>query len=161
MTYIATSYEYKGKVLRSGGADGADTAFQRGVRDPSKRQIFLPWDGFNGLKHCPENGIFYWKYLTGHKLAAETVRRYHPAPDRLSAGGFSLMARNAMQILGPTMDDPVELVVCYAPLDKKGNPKGGTSQAIRIAQDHGIQVKNLADESVLEPLRLFWPLTST
>ena len=38
-------------VLRSGGASGADTAFERGCDSVGgEKQIFLPWKGFNKSK---------------------------------------------------------------------------------------------------------------
>ncbi|NYZ25158.1 hypothetical protein HND93_36125, partial [Azospirillum sp. ROY-1-1-2] len=38
-----------GWVLRSGGAVGADQAFERGCdRVGGRKEIFLPWPGFDG-----------------------------------------------------------------------------------------------------------------
>ena len=46
MTTIAKKLAKLGYTCNSGGADGADSAFERGA--VINRQIFLPWDGFNG-----------------------------------------------------------------------------------------------------------------
>ena len=45
MTAIAKRLASLGYTCNSGGADGADSAFERGA--VINRQIFLPWDGFN------------------------------------------------------------------------------------------------------------------
>ena len=37
-----------GLVLRSGGAPGADTAFESGVDQADAKVIYVPWDGFQG-----------------------------------------------------------------------------------------------------------------
>ena len=56
------------------------------------------------------------------------------------------MARNAMQILGPNMDHPADLVVAYTP---GGAVQGGTGQALRMAGSLGIPIRNLGDSDVL------------
>lgn len=39
-------------ILRSGGAPGADTAFEYGAKFAGgQREIYLPWSGFNGIEH--------------------------------------------------------------------------------------------------------------
>jgi hypothetical protein len=45
MTKLARRLDELGFVLRSGGADGADSAFEDGAKN---KQVFLPWEGFNG-----------------------------------------------------------------------------------------------------------------
>jgi predicted Rossmann fold nucleotide-binding protein DprA/Smf involved in DNA uptake len=46
MTRIAMRMAELGWVLRSGGAKGADYAFEKGAGD--KKEIYLPWRGFGG-----------------------------------------------------------------------------------------------------------------
>lgn len=48
MTDIARFLAETGYTLRSGGASGADTAFESGVLHIDKKEIYLPWSGFNG-----------------------------------------------------------------------------------------------------------------
>jgi len=43
MTKIAQRMSEKGFVLRSGGAKGADEAFENGA---GEKEIYLPWRGF-------------------------------------------------------------------------------------------------------------------
>ena len=136
-------------ILRSGGADGADDAFFEGVtpeRRKTRTQIFLPSKCFR-RHEAPLRGCIDATRLPAWPRALETVDKYHPMPTRLAPFARRLMARNAMQVLGPDLDDPVSFVVCWTP---GGEVVGGTSQAIRIALDHGIPIRNLGREGDLQ-----------
>jgi hypothetical protein len=76
----------------------------------------------------------------------------HPAWGACSPAARLLHARNVMQIWGEDLKTPVEFVLCYAPLDQAGQPKGGTRTAILIAKAAGIPVFNLAYSPGLEEL---------
>jgi hypothetical protein len=131
MTDIAHFLSETGYILRSGGAPGADTAFEAGVPDPAKKEIYLPWKDFNG------NGSSRFRVTDeALKLASE----FHPAWDKLSYGARKLMGRNGYQVLGFRLLDPVEFVVCWT---KGGKETGGTAQAIKIAKSRRIPVYNL------------------
>ena len=65
MTKIAFKLETDGFVLRSGGADGADTAFSKGCK---LKEIFVPWNGFNNLP---------MSYQTPNE-SFEIARIFHP-----------------------------------------------------------------------------------
>ena len=152
----------QGWWLRSGGAEGADTAFEEGVDsvNPKQKEIWLPWDGFNGRYYEDGDG---WQFRIGSDRDMDEAKAFHPAWHRLSQGGRKLQARNVAQILGgwvqpvPSPDDPDPdfgggaydayragptslMVVCWT---KDGKASGGTGQAIRIAQAHGVPVRNL------------------
>jgi hypothetical protein len=129
MTEIASRLSLLGYTLYSGGADGADHAFELGA---SQKIIFLPWNGFNGRK---EDGNEY--VVPPQNL--DLVRRFHPNPSNLSSGGLSLMSRNSYQILGPDLQSPVDFVLCWT---KDGKMVGGTSQALRIAKSKNIPIFN-------------------
>lgn len=145
MRSLAGRMEQQGWKLRSGGARGADAAFESGVVAPANRAIFLPGRSFNGRVAGP-GGYYDSTQLPGWQRALETVARYHPAPDRLSPFARSLMARNAMQVMGPSLDRPADLVVAWTP---GGAITGGTGQALRMAQDLGIEVRNLGNPETL------------
>lgn len=130
MTTIARRLDSMGYCLRSGGAAGADAAFESGAKT---KQIFLPWDGFNGRN---VDGISY--LVPPYNL--DLVNQFHPATSKLKSGALKLMSRNSYQILGPNLNDPVEFVLCWTEGSKK---KGGTAQAIRIAEHCSIPVFNL------------------
>jgi hypothetical protein len=131
MTETAQFLSANGYILRSGAAEGADRAFEKGVQDESLKEIFLPWLGFNG--HKSE----HYKMTTAGFFVGE---KYHPRWHSLTDSAKRLMVRNGYQILGDALQDPVEFVLCWTPDGKK---TGGTAQAIRIAEDYGIPVINL------------------
>lgn len=132
-----------GFCLRSGGAKGADSAFESGVDDwtstltadesttPSK-EIFLPFKGFNGNR-----SPLYGSDREARMLAKE----YHPRWDILSCLGRDFMARNVYQVLGRDLVSPSAFVLCWTP---GGRVEGGTGQALRIAEDRGIPILNFA-----------------
>ncbi len=129
MTEVAKVLDAHGWTLRSGGAQGADSAFEAGAT--WNREIYLPWDGYNG-KHGGATMPVHpdWAALA---LAA----RYHPAWRHLSPSAQKMMARNGYQVLGPNLDDPVAFVMCWT---LGGHGGGGTGQALRIAKDKGIPI---------------------
>jgi hypothetical protein len=137
MTAIAKKLASLGYTCNSGGADGADSAFERGA--VVNRQIFLPWDGFN--RRTVANMIKMHgegSYLVP-SFNPDLVRKYHPKPDALSDAGWKFMSRNSYQVLGKDLNTPVEFVLCWT---KDGKASGGTGQSLRIAKDHGIPIFN-------------------
>ena len=156
MTQLAGRMESDGWRLRSGGARGADAAFEAGVADPSKRAIYLPGASFN-QRVAGSSGYIDSTRLPGWEQALETVAQYHPAPERLSPFARDLMARNAMQVMGPNMDRPADLVVAYTP---GGEVVGGTGQALRMAGALGIPIRNLGDPATLASVRRYLGLNA-
>ena len=132
MTAIAQYLDKRGYALRSGGADGADLAFERGARH---KEIFLPWKGFNGSKSplylVPEKAL---------KIAEEVLPEFPHCTPAVQ----KLKARNMMQVLGPGLDDPCDFVICWT---EDGALRGGTAAAIRLAKKHQIRVFNLGLEA--------------
>ena len=127
----------KGCILRSGGAEGADQAFEKGCdKAKGKKEIYLPWFGFNN-----KNGIVPEMTDSLYEFSA----KYHPAWNQLSQGAKKLIARNACQVFGITGDNPVDFIICWTP---NGEIKGGTGQALRIAKDFAIPVFNLGSMSL-------------
>ena len=57
-----------------------------------------------------------------------------------------------MQVLGKTMSEPAKMVVAWTP---GGQIVGGTGQALRIAQSHGIPIRNLGNPEVLQNVQRF------
>jgi hypothetical protein len=142
MEGIAIILSQRGYKLRSGGADGADNAFERGcILDGGEREIYLPWEGLNGRQPNAPYCI-YPPTSKAFKLAAQ----YHPAWQRCSRAARLLHARNSHQILGKDCETRSKFVVCWH------LNKGGTMQAIRIATDYDIDIYNLADVGIYEQL---------
>lgn len=149
-----------GFTLRSGGARGADTAFESGAlfaatgkestdegvyrRKVDGIEIYLPYQKFN--RHPSE------RYGTT-KAARDIARQYHPNWEILSCTGRDFMGRNAYQILGSGLNTPVSFVLCWTP---GGRFTGGTGQALRHAKDLGIPILNFGvddDERISDYLQ--------
>lgn len=146
MAELAYVLARQGWTLRTGGAPGADDAFEQGHRRHGFGvELFLPSLRFNGHHAARLYGPTEDAYLI--------AERYHPAWDQLDSVGRNLHARNSHIILGTELDDPVTMVVCWTPdgsLDGSTSTSGGTGQGLRIAADYGIPVFNLARDEHMD-----------
>jgi hypothetical protein len=142
MSTIAKFLAERGYTLRSGGAAGADTAFESGVPEGMPKEIYLPWKGF---QDNPSK-----RYNVCQK-ALDLAERYHPVWSLLGRNAQRLMARNCYQVLGEDLKTPVDFIVCWTP---GGSLRGGTAQAIRIAKDLHIPVYNLGKAKDLEFVKM-------
>ncbi len=127
-------------TLLSGGADGADSAFEEGS---GLKEIYLPWPGFRDRQgpSCIDRPT---------DEARRVAAVVHPAWSRLSGSAQSLLARNSHQILGGNLRLPVDFVVCWTPdgcetESARSRSTGGTGQAIALADRWGVPVVNLAN----------------
>lgn len=144
MRQAASSLASDGWTLRSGGADGADSAFEEGAKESArfhnelpKMEIYLPWKNFN-KNPSP--------LFEPTKEALELASQFHPAWWNCSYGAKRLHARNGHQVLGLDLKTPSEFVVCWT---KAALFQGGTAQAMRIATHHKIPIYNLANKDDL------------
>lgn len=124
MRGLGTLLAYRGWTLRSGGALGADTAFEEGCDiENGRKEIFFANDA--------------------SKDAIEIAEHCHPAWHRCTEVARKLHGRNAMIVLGRDLRTPARFVVCWT---KDGLAVGGTGLAIRIANRCTIPVINLFDK---------------
>jgi len=132
-----------GFILRSGGANGADSYWEEAFdRYMGRKEIFLPWRGFNKNRST--------LYNEPPQEAYDIAAKIHPVWHKLSASVKNLHARNVLQVLGKDLQTPSELVVCWT---SDGKASGGTATAINLAKEHQIPVYNLfnkEDESSLD-----------
>lgn len=124
-------------TLRSGGADGADTAFERGA---TLKEIYLPWKGFNNSQ-----SELYEVGRDALKIA-ETI---HPNWEACQPAARNLHGRNCYQVLGKNLRTPSCFVVCWT---ENGKLVGGTTTAIKLATIWGIPVFNLAILPSIDPI---------
>lgn len=143
MGFMARELERFGFTLRSGGAEGADLAFENGVTDPANKEIYLPWPGFNGHSEVGVIWPIEQRLLEARKIAA----KFHPIWDRLSGTQQHFHIRNVFQVLGRDLNDPVKFVICWTEGGKHG---GGTGQAIRIAQAYSVPIFDMGSVSSME-----------
>lgn len=137
MTLAAKELCEFGWKLRSGGAEGADTAFSQGT---AFKEIHLPWSGYNSLY---ANGRdFIIPPITPQ--IEDVAARHHPKWEHLSQGVRKLMCRNVTIVLGAHLDQPANMVLCWTPW---GRLQGGTAHGMRIAFSFDIPVFNLALEA--------------
>jgi len=123
MTQIASVLETNEYVLRSGGADRADKAFEAGVRSPANKEIFDPRHG----------------HLEISEGAIALVKELHPNPEA-AMKYIQFLGRSAYQVLGVNLDKPVDFVICWS---IKGQLIGGTAMGMRIALKYNIPVYNM------------------
>lgn len=137
MEHAGENLAKMGLTLRSGAAEGADTAFELGVSHvEGTKEIYLPWKKFR-----QRQSTYEYPSLEAHALGV----KYHPNWRALSQGAQNLMARNSHQVLGWDLNSPALFVLCWTPGGKGG---GGTGQAIRIAKAHNIPVIDLGAVSL-------------
>jgi len=121
-----------GAWIRSGHADGADYAFEKGARE--KCIVYLPWDSFNHDK--PILGKASALNFIDED-AFNIVLEHEPHAVSCSNGVKLLKCRNVYQVLGRDMCSHSDLVVCWTP---GGTNSGGTGLAVKIARDYNIPV---------------------
>ena len=134
---VADELHSLGYTLRSGGAEGADTAFEKATYN---KEIYLPWKGFN--KNDSE--LILGSDKLNNAKAWSIAKMFHPKFSSLTNSSKKLIVRNSFQVFGKQMNSPSEFVVCWT---VDGKDSGGTGQAIRIARAHNIPVFNLADKN--------------
>lgn len=133
LTILARQLAREGYTLRSGGAPGADLAFEAGAG--ARKRIYLPWRGFNGS----DSPLHEFSPDLLARAEAEAAA-HHPRWRQLPEAARRLHTRNVFQVLGDDLDSPSEFVICWTP---RGELVGGTAQALRIAASHGVTVANL------------------
>jgi hypothetical protein len=153
MERIAARLAARGWKMVSGGAEGADTAWEVGARlSGGSAQIYTPWpkygksretdlgdDGFPLLRGLAHIG----QVATSDELLEE-AEKFHPKWHSLTPGMRKMMARNVAIILGPSMTEPVDMVLAYT---LHGSGKGGTGHGLRVAESRGIPIFDLGDPS--------------
>lgn len=150
MEEVASILGASGFTLRSGGASGADEAFETGCDSVGgAKEIYIPWETYT--RRADRSSIICKKdYSPYYQVTSD----YHPAWDRCTDSVKRLHSRNLFIIAGDILeDDPLcDFVVCWTP---NGAYVGGTALAMRIADDAIIRVFNLANEGALDELATF------
>ena len=132
MSLTASILEGFGFILRSGGAEGADIAFERGARDSRNKEIFYAGDSTTQAEKIAEKIHPNWAACT------PLARKLH--------------GRNVFQVLGKDLISPSEFLICWT---KDAEKVGGTRTAIVLAESYRIPVFNLGDPNRLASLDEF------
>lgn len=141
MKEISQKYTKANWCLRSGGAEGADEAFRSGVLNPTKAEIFLPWNNYNSLRK-EDPGIILVSDKGILQEAGRIASTVHPNWQACSAGARTLHTRNVFQVLGATLDTPSDVLICWAKPTGTGI-SGGTATAWALAKQYKVQCFNL------------------
>ena len=143
MELIARMLAEKGYTLRSGKADGADKAFQKGAERVSGSviEIYVPWKGFD-----QNNQVVSDRYdivpTFINDLCPDIASTFHPNWGYCSPAAKKLHSRNVCQVLGDDLKTPSDFVLFYAE-EKNGKVRGGTATAVAIARFYKITTINM------------------
>lgn len=169
MIELARTLARRGMVLRSGGAPGADDAFEQGA--PNDRQrIYIPWNGFQDRVHGSDGALDPSKAFSRELYAKATdiASRHHPGWHNMKPAVKKLMTRNVFQLLGDDLETPSRFVWCWAPQpkfdkqDKLIDVSGGTGLAVRLAATYGVPAYNMFVDRHMAVLKSFlekWELS--
>lgn len=119
MSKVAKILDKRGYILRSGGAQGADKAFQSSATNPII---------YRGNSHIPQ-----WAF--------NEAKKYLPTHANWSIWNDytkKLVARNMMLVLGKDGKTPSDFVLCWS----SDITRGGTGYGVRCAMEHDILVYN-------------------
>lgn len=164
MEDIAKELCLSGFELYSGGAEGADRAFEKGAisgffneenKQTKVATIFIPWEGHSS----PISSTCTIYLVPGDDRfdeAAEEISDIVPWFDSMSYGAKKRHARNVWQVLGASKQCRSQFVVYWTPGDPKGGPTGGTRTAVLLAQRYGIPTYHVGDPEQLKALYRDW-----
>lgn len=157
MERVAGILAERGYTLRSGGAEGADQAFERGA---AKKEIFqgmiptgerekrIAHEIHPDLKAAMEASKS--RKVKAKLEAGATLSEAEKSGERSAWAVENLMARNTNQVFGKNLDTPVDFVLAWTrngeeSFAQRTASTGGTGQAIELASRKGIPVINLAN----------------
>jgi hypothetical protein len=154
MRNIARALANKGYRLRTGDAEGADSAFTAGalslLKPEQLKELLHAYVAHDATKSLRQ----YERKPAADMIETliKVARKYHPNPSALSERAWSrgsplgLQARNALQLGGDRLDDLSDFaVMAFTPPSQRrfAGDLGGTGQAFRIAKAKGIPVFDL------------------
>lgn len=150
LTSISKRLSATGFHLRSGHADGADKAFERGTNN---KTVFTPWKTFNGFtgKFIPLTDEVY-------NLASIYYNEYRPKVKWIDMKDSvkKLMARNIYQVIGSDINNPnpSDFLICYADVDSENNRvMGGTGFTVFVAQKFEVPIFNISQIDDLKDIK--------
>lgn len=148
MQSIARQLAELGFGLRSGRAEGADAAFQKGATEVDGRKIiYIPEATFGDPTTDTKDNFVVDGELRAIGMAF--AKSVHRKWSKVSTYGTWLHARNTCQVYGHTYENgvyirkPSEFVLYWAP-EEKGVVKGGTATAVMLARKVGVVDINMA-----------------
>jgi hypothetical protein len=154
MRQIAQALAARNYRLRTGDAEGADSAFTSGALSKLKPQqvqeLIHAYVAHDATKRLASYERKPDPDMIGNLL--KIVGKYHPNPAALKTDAYSrgsslgLQARNALQLGGDRLTDPSDFaVMAFTPPNQRRfeGDLGGTGQAFRLAKAKNIPVFDL------------------
>jgi hypothetical protein len=137
MKGIVEDLEQQGFTMRSGGMEGPEDYVEKVA---TKKEIHLPWKGFND-KESP------FSFTT--PAAKELAGKYHSGFDGLKPAIQTFLAKNVKMLMGKDLKSPALFMVVWTEdgaetLQEKSVKSGNTGHAIAVACSLPIPVFNLA-----------------
>lgn len=147
MTSIARQLAELGFHLRSGKAEGADWAFQKGATQSNgKKTIYIPDKNFGKQQTDDTTDDYIVDGLLMDKCQkiASTV---HPNWKSVSYYGKKLHGRNVCQVIGhePNEFEGSKFVLYWARYGSGKRVLGGTATAVSLGKKFGIPTINMID----------------
>jgi hypothetical protein len=139
MIRIAEELSNLGWILRTGGAQGADSAFEAGAQK-NRIERFVTRALTEELTDAEEEA---------YRIAST----HHPAWNQMHSIDRRIHLRNVFQVLGRDLNSPSSFVLCWTPDGSVGETTkttGGTGMAIRIAFARSIPIYNLAVQTHID-----------
>lgn len=124
-----------GWTLRTGGHGDAARAFERHVHYLNK-EVYLPWGAYQGNRS---------HRTKPRALGSQIMNDIQPGFDDLSEGAKKFHLCNVQIVLGDLFETPAQFVLTWGATDHNVY-----TSAVRLAEQRGIPVFNLADPNVDE-----------
>lgn len=150
---IIKELEIKGYILRTGGMDGPEDAFEKST---SKKEIYLPWRGFAEKES---------KFTYAHPAAKILAARYQSGFDGLKNFVQAFLIKNVRIVLGTETKSPSLFMIVWTEdgaesLSEKSVRTGNSGHAIAIASDLGIPIFNFGKPDAEQRLRKYLNLAN-
>jgi len=140
LTDIAKKLDFYNYTLRSGHADGADLAFEKGTKE---KEIYVPWKNFNGFRGDPPkftDTLYEFTVIEflKHKKGSIDFNEIREPVQKL-------MMRNVFQVIGKDIKnpEPSDFLIYWAE-EENGEVLGGTGFAVHIAKKFNVPVYNIS-----------------
>ena len=117
-----------------------------------KREIFIPWQGFNTGMH-KRNGVLVCHCLPNHIQAIEYAQQAYPTFKQEMDSIQMYWVRNMYLLLGEKLDTPADVVIYYQEGDTTS--KTGSEYLVGAAQSIGIPCFNIENQEGMDALTEF------
>lgn len=153
MKRLASELEGFGYMLRTGGMDGPEAAFEDGAKE---LELHLPWRGFNDKQS---------KFTFTSNQAKGIAAMFHTSFDALKPVIQTFLAKNVRLLLGKDLKSPAMFAIIWSEdgaetLKEKSSKTGSAGHVIAIASAMKIPVYNIQRSDAETRLKTYLGLLS-